>query len=237
MKTHKSIPKKVPGHAGRGLAIAALTGCLLLSGAGCSDNTISPCIDCDPYHGSGKFTRVVEEQFTVAEGAVAKVDDFAGRVIYRTGGSGTLRVVATLRAASRSDLDRIDVSMIVLEDGVEIRAENPDDLDRVSVDLEITAPADAIPEIDTGVGVIDYRGRPTGNCHFEIVAGSIEIRLPADVDVAVDLSAGVGSISLAFPVDGWVSKHPSVVQGKIGDGGGGEIYARTSVGNIYLLRW
>jgi hypothetical protein len=214
------------------LRVVVLIVCFVVPIVGCYESPTSPCHSCWDDH-----TAVVEREFTVDYGATVWVDDFVGRVTYRTGGAGTVRVVATKRAERRSDLDCIALSMNKRAGGVDIRAENPEDIHDASVDLEITAPADATPRMDVGVGDIEYRGRPRGACRFATSVGSVRLRLPTDVSITVELSAAVGSIFLDFAIDGVVTSHPSYVNGRIGRGDDGDVCASTSVGNISLIRW
>jgi DUF4097 and DUF4098 domain-containing protein YvlB len=84
-----------------------------------------------------------------------------------------------------------------------------------------------------GAGSIDYRGQPQGYCRFDTGAGTIKLRLPTDVNIAVDLDTGVGDIDVDFDVDGRVSNRS--VRGTIGTGAEGEIRASTGAGNIDLV--
>ena len=81
-----------------------------------------------------------------------------------------------------------------------------------------------------GAGQIVYEGAPSGDCRFDTGAGEIILRLPEDPDVRLDLSTGLGAVSVDFSVDGRVSVRS--VEGTIGDGSQGMIYARTGVGGI-----
>jgi hypothetical protein len=65
--------------------------------------------------------------------------------------------------------------------------------------------------------------------------GSIALYLPANVNVYVDLSVSVGSVSSSFIVDGTVNS--TRILGLIGSGADGEIRASTNVGNIELLSY
>ena len=87
---------------------------------------------------------------------------------------------------------------------------------------------------DTGTGSIDYDGQLQGDCRFESGAGSITLRLPADLDVDVELDTGMGTVGVGFPVDGRVTIRE--VQGVIGRGVDGSIYAHTGTGGIDLVR-
>ena len=88
--------------------------------------------------------------------------------------------------------------------------------------------------LDTGAGNIDYQGAPQGECRFETGAGNIKLALPAAPNVQVDLQTGVGNIDVEFAVDGQVSRQR--VQGVIGSGAQGAIYAQTGAGNIDVVR-
>jgi hypothetical protein len=90
--------------------------------------------------------------------------------------------------------------------------------------------------LDTGAGNVSYEGRPEGDCRYETGAGNIDLSLPADVDVQVELNTGIGSIDAGdFDIEGEVSRRS--VDGSIGSGAQGQIEARTGAGNIDLSRW
>ena len=88
--------------------------------------------------------------------------------------------------------------------------------------------------VDVGAGQITYQGSPSGDCRFQTGVGEIILRLPPVLDMAVDVSTGLGAVRVDFPVDGAVSK--SSVEGIIGDGSQGSICAHTGIGAITLYR-
>jgi hypothetical protein len=88
--------------------------------------------------------------------------------------------------------------------------------------------------LDTGAGSIGYQGTPQGECRFETGAGNIRLVLPADLNVQVDLDTGMGNIDVDYVVDGQVTR--TEVNGVIGDGSQGSIYAHSGTGNIDLIR-
>ncbi len=88
--------------------------------------------------------------------------------------------------------------------------------------------------LDTGAGNIRYQGTPQGECRFETGAGNIRLVLPADLNVQADLNTGLGNIDVDYVVDGEVTR--AKVNGVIGDGSQGSIYARSGTGNIDLIR-
>lgn len=99
-------------------------------------------------------------------------------------------------------------------------------------DLDVRGAA-GTARLDTGAGDIRYHGTPQGECRFETGAGDITLALPADLNVQVDLETGIGDIDVGFAVDGTVTGRD--VQGVIGSGTQGTIYARTGAGNIDVV--
>jgi hypothetical protein len=193
-----------------------------------------------------------EEAFAVGDAPKLKIDNFAGNTTVRTGPSGLVRVAATRRARNRADLARIKVDVSERDGGLLIKTEKPSTLNAASVDLEITVPAGTHLEVDTGAGNVEiddgsgpitvetgagnirYQGAPQGECRFETGAGNTRLTLPADLNVRVDLQTGAGNIDVDFVVDGRVTGR--AVQGVIGSGAEGMIYAQTGAGNIDLVR-
>lgn len=87
--------------------------------------------------------------------------------------------------------------------------------------------------LNSGAGQVTYEGDPTGTCTFNTGAGSIRLRLPADLDAEVQLDTGVGDIDLGgFDVEGDI--RGTEVDGIIGTGEDAVIEASTSVGSIDL---
>lgn len=84
--------------------------------------------------------------------------------------------------------------------------------------------------VDLGAGQITYEGAPSGDCRFQTGAGEIILRLPEDPDVRIDVGTGLGGVDVDFDVDGRVS--PRNVDGVIGDGRQGSIFAHTGVGSV-----
>jgi len=180
-----------------------------------------------------QYSEVVEGDFAVGDSSTLTVENFVGSVDVRPGDVGIIRVVATRWAEREADLAEIEVEMIAVPGGVRIVTENPLELDDVSVDLEITTPSDTRPTLQNGVGSTNYVGRAEGACYFQTGVGSITLQLSADVNVAVQLAVGVGSINVAFPVVGEVSEQ--LVSGIIGTGLDGQIYAQVGVGTMRLV--
>jgi DUF4097 and DUF4098 domain-containing protein YvlB len=94
--------------------------------------------------------------------------------------------------------------------------------------------ARGVARVDVGAGQITYEGAPSGDCRFETGAGEVILRLPADLDVQVDLSTSTGPVNVDFHVDGRVTVRS--VEGVIGDGSQGSIYAHTGAGSVSVKR-
>ena len=178
------------------------------------------------------FSQRLEESFTVGDLSDLSVNDFAGSVIVHQGSAGVINVVAIKRAARLEDLDQLDVLMAALPNGVEVSATNSLLLTQVSVDFEITAPLDVQPMIQVAAGSIDYEGSGIGQSSFTTAAGSVAVRLPADVNVEVLLTVGAGTISVGFTVVGLVEDRR--VDGIIGTGVDGRIEASVAAGEIIV---
>lgn len=89
-------------------------------------------------------------------------------------------------------------------------------------------------QMDTGAGAIHYQGELQGNCRFTSGAGEIRLELPADLNMEIDLSTGMGSVNVGYPVAGRTSRRSA--KGTIGTGSDGSIYGFTGVGSIEVNR-
>jgi DUF4097 and DUF4098 domain-containing protein YvlB len=88
--------------------------------------------------------------------------------------------------------------------------------------------------VQVGAGQILYEGAPTGSCRFDTGAGEIRLSVPADWNMEVDLSTGIGAVGIDFPVDGMVRLRE--VSGVVGDGSQASITAHTGAGAVSLNR-
>ncbi len=139
-----------------------------------------------------KYSEVEEQTFTVGNSPTLQVENFAGDVTLRIGESETMRVIATKRAARESNLDDIDVDIVERENGLEIKTDPPSGLKNVSVNLEITVPADSSVKLHTGAGEITVPGLE-GRVEVDTGAGEIEIR---DVRGTIEAHTGAGEIDV-----------------------------------------
>jgi hypothetical protein len=86
--------------------------------------------------------------------------------------------------------------------------------------------------LDLGAGDVHYEGDPDGDCRFHTAAGNINLRLPANPDVNVDLGCGLGQVRVDYAVQGRVKARE--VKGVIGDGSQATIDAYSALGNVNL---
>jgi len=183
---------------------------------------------------SQTFSERSDRSFAVSDASLLEVSNFAGEVTVLQGSAGEVAVVAEKRAGRAEDLDQIEVEMVGLQNGVSVSTTTPPGLQQVSVDLEVTAPPDARPVVAVAAGDISYEGRGEGQCRFTTAAGTVTLRLPADVNAEVYLSVGAGTIRVDFPVTGQVGDH--LVDGIIGTGADGRIEVRVAAGKIIVMR-
>jgi DUF4097 and DUF4098 domain-containing protein YvlB len=130
----------------------------------------------------------VEERFEVGAAPDLEITNFAGAITIRAGEEGTISVVATKRASSRSRLDRIDVDMRASGGGVTVVTRRRFDGGNAYVELEIVVPANSSVRVDTGAGEVDVRG-VRGQIDIHSGAGQVDVR-DASGTVQVDLGAG-----------------------------------------------
>lgn len=181
-----------------------------------------------------RFSTSVENSFAVGKFSTLAVDNFVGNVTVRPGAAGVIIIIATKWAEHRDDLAKISIDMAFDADDVYIATDDPSDVDGGAVDFEVTVPPDAQVTVHNGVGNTNYTGQAAGTNIFETGVGGIRLNLPSNINVEIELSVGVGSIYLDFPVNGQISQR--AVSGIIGTGIDGIIYAEVGVGNLRLNR-
>lgn len=181
-----------------------------------------------------RFSETGGDTFAVGDTVSVMVEGFAGGVEVSPGGLGSVEISYTKWAAREVDLGKIIVATTQVKNDIEIITSKPPNLNQTSVDLEVITPPGSELVIRLGAGSIQSSIRPGGNCRFEVGAGSIVLLFDDDIGVTVDLSTGVGSVVVDFPVDGSVS--PTSVEGTIGAGDEADIFARTGAGNIQVIR-
>jgi DUF4097 and DUF4098 domain-containing protein YvlB len=141
---------------------------------------------------SGVTTERSEQTFQVGSAPQLTVDNFAGSITVRTGAAGQIQVIAVKRAPGGAGLNSIQVEMSQQDGGVLIRTSKPTILSNQSVQLEISAPADAQLDLHSGAGSIDVRGF-TNDIKVDSGAGSLTIQ---DVTGTLDAHTGAGSIDV-----------------------------------------
>lgn len=198
----------------------------------------------------GRVQERTEQVFTVEQAPVLEVDNFAGNVVVRSGGSGEMRVVITKKARNSSALDRISLDLNEDDDGVRIRTSKPGFVgDTMSVDLEIVVPADARLDLSTDAGnveVDDVEGEITahsgaGNVRVQDAGGPVALDTGAgNVDYKgkprgeCTFETGAGNITLHLPGDADIELQLNTGIGNINVGGfdvAGEV-SRTEIDGV-----
>ncbi|OGB99042.1 hypothetical protein A2V82_04880 [candidate division KSB1 bacterium RBG_16_48_16] len=77
--------------------------------------------------------------------------------------------------------------------------------------------------------------QPTNDCRLTTSGGSVNVYMTEDVKVNLDAKTSGGKVRTDFPVTIQGDIHPSSLQAEV-NGGGPELYLRTSGGNIHLYR-
>jgi hypothetical protein len=181
-----------------------------------------------------RFSASEQTSFAVGNFSTLVVENYVGNVTITSGGAGVIIIVATKWAEYEDDLTKITIDINADANMVDIITDIPSDVVGGAVDFEITIPPDVGITVYNGVGNTSYTGRALGANFFDTGVGSIRLNLPSDINVEVELSVGIGTILLDFPVSGQVSQH--AVIGVIGTGADGGIYAEVGVGNLRLDR-
>ncbi len=165
------------------------------------------------------FSRVEErseQAFTVEEAPQLRVDNFAGDVTVQSGAGGQIRVVVTKSAMNSDALNRINVDLREDDDGVRIETSHPGINTNMSVDFEISVPADARLDLRTGAGNVEVDD-VEGEISAHTGAGNVRVQ-GTSAPVALETGAGninyegepagdctfqtgAGSITLSLPED------------------------------------
>jgi len=179
-----------------------------------------------------RYSQDSDSSFAVGLGSILEVENFAGTVDVAPGIAGVVAIEARKWTGHPDHLNEIGIEMLGIQDTVRVSTTNPEGRTGANVDIQATIPADARPMVHVGAGNINYRGRPNGLCTLGTGAGTITIRLPADVNVEVHLSVGAGSIQVGFPVVG--QTNAQLVDGVIGTGADGRIEVTVGAGSIIV---
>jgi len=83
-------------------------------------------------------------------------------------------------------------------------------------------------------GGIEYQGTPRGDCRFRSLSGGVELVLPSELNMKVDLGSGSGSVEVDYAVSGRPTGRG--IKGLVGDGRQGSIYAHSLSGSVELMR-
>lgn len=144
--------------------------------------------------GVGQTSERLDESFEVGEAPRLTVENFTGDVTILAGESGLIRVVATKKASSSKDLERIEVAMTAQDDGLLVRARKTSAfLGAASVKLEITTPAATRLDLNIGTGDAAVSGL-AGGVKVDIGTGDLEA---GDLAGIVEVDVGTGDTTVS----------------------------------------
>ncbi len=208
------------------VATALVVGCCIIVAAGAA---IAGGLVGWPFGwtaGGGIEGARLDRTYRVGDSPSLKIENFAGNVTVRAGEGGVIRVVATKRAPLATNLDRIKVSVVEQGDGLRVKTEKPLGMTNASVVLEITTPAGADLDLQTGSGTVEIQGL-RGGVTAHTGSGSMVVR---NLSGEVDVSTGSGSVN-GYDITG--SLKASTGSGGVRiDGLTGELEASTGSGGI-----
>ena len=100
--------------------------------------------------------------------------------------------------------------------------------------IEVSEVSGSINASTSGGSVrASFVGQPKNDCSIKTSGGSVKVSLDQDVRVYVDARTSAGKIKSDFEFTDVTRLKKDRVQGEI-NGGGSELYLRTSAGNIYI---
>jgi hypothetical protein len=166
------------------LAVAAALGLYVNRSVGVGD------LDLSELDLGGIYRERMERTFEVGDAPDLEIDNFAGTVSVQAGERGVVYALAVKKGSSRSRVEQVEVEMSERPGGVVIKTRNQRRFSNVSVDLEITVPADTRLRINSGAGTMDLRGIEA-EINVNSGAGTIRVR---DARGPVRLSLGAGEI-------------------------------------------
>jgi DUF4097 and DUF4098 domain-containing protein YvlB len=197
---------------------------------------VSACSDSQPTQpaaGAQRTSTLVQRCCAIGDSSYLTVENFAGNITISYANEDTFRISATKWALSETDFDGIGVNFVERERGLTVRTQNTAGLAEAAVDIEIVAPLTLRLEASTGAGDITYVGVPRGYSRFETGEGDIDVRIPYNSNIGVQLRTESGEIDVGFAVSGLTGVH-SVINGQIGTGADAYLVAITGNGNISL---
>jgi hypothetical protein len=155
------------------------------------------------------------QTFVVGDTPTIDVENFAGKITVRAGEAGTIQVLAEKKAQTAPRLDAIQIQMDQKDDTVTVKSRvSSPSLSNVSVDLEITVPANSQVTLRTGAGEVTLTGIQR-TLDVSTGAGTVRVRDaqgPARIETGAGtidydglptgesrMHTGAGSISIALP--------------------------------------
>lgn len=183
-------------------------------------------LDLQTSEGSISADDITGEVLSNTSGGSLKFDNIKGDIKAKTsGGSITIGEVM-----GRSDIRTSGGSIHIK------RAEGPLNAHTSGGSITVEEVMGAIDADTSGGSVKAYLSKqPESDCSLTTSGGSITVRLPDNMGLDIDAKASGGRIHTDFPISlsGEISR--SAMRAKM-NGGGPELYLRTSGGSIYLKK-
>jgi DUF4097 and DUF4098 domain-containing protein YvlB len=157
-------------------------------------------------------------------GGSITLDKCQGNVDLRTSG-GSIRIGDVIgdldihTSGGSIDIDRVQGKAIAKTSGGSIQA------DEVSGQIDAST---------SGGSVEAYiAGQPSGDCQLTTSGGTVTVYLDANASVDLDAKSSGGKVDSDFKVMVQGEMRKNVLRGEI-NGGGPEVYLRTSAGSVYI---
>lgn len=176
----------------------------------------SRAVEWDAFDLGRQHSQDMAKTFEVGAEPSLDITNFAGSVSIWAAEGDAIRVQATKKTSSGSNLDWIEVEMTAQGERVVIRTKKLRTVNNASVELEIAAPANTRIDVHTGAGTVEVHDI-TGRMDLYSGAGTIDV-WGAEGSVRLGLGAGqityrgtptgpcrfetgVGEIRLGLPAD------------------------------------
>jgi hypothetical protein len=197
---------------------------LVTSGGGISVENIKGYSDVHTSGGSVNLSNVIGDIEGKTSGGSISVREVQGEVEVKTSGGGI-------------EIDKIEGDIVAKTSGGSIRINNASGEVYAKTSgggIDVNEISGSINASTSGGSVkASFVGQPKNDCSLKTSGGSVKIYMDQDVRVNIDASTSAGKITSDFEFTNVTRLKKDRVQGEI-NGGGIELYLKTSAGNIYI---
>jgi DUF4097 and DUF4098 domain-containing protein YvlB len=174
-----------------------------------------------------------EKTLTVSPGADLEVLSRSGNVTVRSGSAGSIKIIGRIHVSNswfsggrKTDVDAIENNPPISQSGNSVRIDYVS-YREISIDYEVTAPADTKVRTKSGSGDLTIEGMKAG---VDLETGSGDVRL---TDLAGDLRIHTGSGNVdAKSVAGMFDARAGSGDMRLEETGKGDVHVETGSGNI-----